>query len=283
MIRILLYPTVLLSSLVVAHMLSSTPLGYEGAVIGCGLYCLCLIALMERLFPWADAWNQSDGELPTDVAFVGIVALTDEFTRSFVAWLFTTHLSSQGFTEEPVGFFPLSVRVTAALVIGELGGWFSHWLLHVRRLPFWRIHRVHHAVGRLSVLNTLRFHPLDIALQLLCIHPLLHVTGLADPATLFWYGVFFLVVGQLSHSNIDTHCGILNYIFNTPEVHRLHHSRRIPVSNTNYGQILMVWDVLTGTFNNSRDPPLQIGDRFLSKSGVAQNLLIPIREIFGVI
>ena len=76
---------------------------------------------------------------------------------------------------------------------------------------------VHHAVQRLYALNTGRFHFLDQFLATLVSFPVLHACGFGASA-LRWYAGLRTVVGVLSHSNIDTDCGWLNYIFNTPEV-----------------------------------------------------------------
>ena len=54
--------------------------------------------------------------------------------------------------------------------------------------------------------------------------------------------------------------GVLNYIFNTPVVHRWHHSRIPEEGNTNYGENLMLYDVLLRTFYlPKRRPPANIG------------------------
>ena len=179
-----------------------------------------------------------------------ILALVDEGARGLVTmWAARAapYIGSPA-REEWWEAQPLWIQVFAALCVGEIGGFSTHWLLHVRHLPFWPLHRVHHAVRRLYVLNTYRFHPIDLALQLLCIHPLLALAGLRRAPVVFYYTVWFNTVGQLSHWNIRTRCGPLNYVFNTPECHRYHHSRSISDANCNYGQVLLIYDLLFGTF-----------------------------------
>jgi sterol desaturase/sphingolipid hydroxylase (fatty acid hydroxylase superfamily) len=45
------------------------------------------------------------------------------------------------------------------------------------------------------------------------------------------------------------------------ELHRWHHSRLLEESNTNFGQNLIVWDIVFGTrfLPKDRDPPSDIG------------------------
>src|SRR6185295_9906993 len=59
---------------------------------------------------------------------------------------------------------PLLGQLAMALLVGELGQYWVHRLGHTAR-PLWRLHALHHSVGRLYWLNAGRFHPLDTLLQ----------------------------------------------------------------------------------------------------------------------
>ena len=110
----------------------------------------------ERLHPFKPRWNEDDGEVATDVVHIVLLALTDDLVRGLVS-LWASHFWQLGGSGGSGGMWealPLWMQVAAALLVGEVGGFGSHWLLHVRRLPFWQLHRVHHAVQRLYVLNT---------------------------------------------------------------------------------------------------------------------------------
>lgn len=68
------------------------------------------------------------------------------------------------------------------------------------------------------------------------------------------------VVGILTHANVEMRCAFLNYVFNTPELHRWHHSKIAAEGNKNYGENLMLFDQLFGTFfYPARRPPADIG------------------------
>src|SRR5262249_345804 len=41
----------------------------------------------------------------------------------------------------------------------------------------------------------------------------------------------------------------IRYIVVTPDLHRIHHSVREPETNSNYGAVFPVWDLIFGTFN----------------------------------
>jgi sterol desaturase/sphingolipid hydroxylase (fatty acid hydroxylase superfamily) len=55
--------------------------------------------------------------------------------------------------------------------------------------------------------------------------------------------------------------GPLNWFFSMAELHRWHHSTLLEESNTNFGQNLIVWDIVFGTrfLPKDREPPEAIG------------------------
>jgi len=293
LIEPLAFPGVLLASLLCAALLQPS-LGDDGAMVTTGLASAALIHALERAHPYERRWNASHGahEVRTDAAHLAMLVATDDVVRGLLMLWAARHAALLGRWGVPASAWegvPLAAQVAAASVVAELGGWALHAALHVRRWPLWQLHRVHHAVERLYVLNTYRFHPLDLALQLLCSHPLLHAAGLGRAPVLFWFTVLINSVGQLSHCNVATRCGALSYVFNTPCAHRVHHARQAARANSNYGQMLLVFDVLFGTHimpahpggaATAASPQPRIGDKFLSNAGVWANLWQPIGEMY---
>lgn len=53
------------------------------------------------------------------------------------------------------------------------------------------------------------------------------------------------------HSNLDYRLGWLRHIFGVAEIHRWHHKREFEDAQVNFGEFLMVWDQLFGTFYDS--------------------------------
>jgi len=59
------------------------------------------------------------------------------------------------------------------------------------------------------------------------------------------------VTAVFSHCGGDVKGGFLNYLFVTPEVHRWHHSAKVPEGygySCNYGVEFAFWDVVFGTY-----------------------------------
>ena len=84
---------------------------------------------------------------------------------------------------------------------------------------------------------------------------------------------FSSITGFLEHLNIDFKAGIFNYVFNTAQHHRWHHSKVIIESNKNFGKALIIWDILFGTFYLPKDRDVQevgiigrpVSDKFLKQ------------------
>ena len=62
------------------------------------------------------------------------------------------------------------------------------------------------------------------------------------------YLIFYAVNGFFQHSNVDARYGILNYVVSGAELHRWHHSKLTQESNHNYGNNLIVWDLVFGSW-----------------------------------
>ncbi len=73
---------------------------------------------------------------------------------------------------------------------------------------------------------------------------------------IIWVSAITAYIGILTHCNVATRCGVLNYFFNTPNLHRWHHSTVITEGNNNYGQNVLLWDQLFGTYYRRPDSEL---------------------------
>lgn len=55
------------------------------------------------------------------------------------------------------------------------------------------------------------------------------------------------------HSLSVPHLGWFEKVFNTPQLHQIHHSKNFAYMDKNFGGILIIWDKIFGTFHNGRD------------------------------
>jgi len=146
-----------------------------------------------------------------------------------------------------------AVAPPAAIVVTLLArafvSFFTHYLMHA--VPaFWRVHRVHHLDTELDVSTTVRFHPLEFVIQTIPALPLIVAVG-AVPWVLAGYELLDVAVTLWSHSNMripQRLDRLLRHVIVTPDLHRIHHSAWKTETNSNYGAVFPIWDLVFGTF-----------------------------------
>jgi len=147
---------------------------------------------------------------------------------------------------------PDALRLLLGVLILDLSGYLAHRLLH--RVPWlWRLHAVHHADLDLDVSTAIRHHPLE----LLALLPISAATILLfgiPPLAILIYGVTVAAVQFVHHGNVAVPASLdrwLRYLVVTPSIHRLHHSTDPADGNSNFADLLPLWDRLFGTFRTS--------------------------------
>ena len=240
------------------------------------------VALAERFVPHHGSWLHSRGDLHVDAGLTLISGVVTNglglVTLSYGAVMAASLAEGVGFALWPTGW-PLLAQLLVALVVAELPKYALHRLQH-EWPPLWRIHAVHHSAERLYWLNAGRFHPIDIGLDYLVGVGVLVVLG-AGPAVVALFALVSAVHGVFQHANLPLRCGPLNWFFSMAELHRWHHSPEPELSNHNYGQNLILWDVVFGTryLPSDAEPTDAIGIEDLPRfpKGLWANLLVPFR------
>jgi sterol desaturase/sphingolipid hydroxylase (fatty acid hydroxylase superfamily) len=230
-----------------------------GLTFGAG----ALVAILERFFPHHRSWLHSKGDLGPDIAFaLTIGAVSSLVVAPLVVYFGTSVL---GWLSQRTGLalwpeqWPLLAQLPLGLVVAEFPKYWHHRLQHNTDL-LWRFHATHHSAPRLYWLNAARFHPIDITVDGL----LGGVTLVALGAGIEVIALFNLVSGihgYFQHANLKLRLGPLNYVFSMAELHRWHHSKTMREANHNYGQNVIFWDLVFGSFFWPKDrvPPEAIG------------------------
>jgi sterol desaturase/sphingolipid hydroxylase (fatty acid hydroxylase superfamily) len=160
---------------------------------------------------------------------------------------------------------PVWLQVAIVLFVVSLFRYWMHRLQHTVPL-LWEFHSYHHRVTDLQATNTYVSHPIDFALRNVVIFLLLGVIRF-NPVALLIAIPATNISGTFSHCGGDVKGGLLNYLFVTPEVHRWHHSEKVPEGygySCNYGVEFSFWDIIFGTFylplkNGVAEQPERIG------------------------
>jgi sterol desaturase/sphingolipid hydroxylase (fatty acid hydroxylase superfamily) len=244
----IIYPIVFGGGLYVSYYMlyvANLPEEYTAVV---AVIAFVIIGIMEHVSPYRVGWNIPQGDVVTDVFYVIIYQVYNSIERIFApamgvyALRFLPQQTSNLWPHQWSVFF----QVILAIHIVEF---FQYWLHRWgHKVPLlWRLHAVHHSPERLWFANAPRFHIIEIFYNMIFSTALLYILG-ADSKIISLVVVFISIHGLFQHCNIYFKIGIFNYFFSQAELHRWHHSRLIEESDTNFGNNVIFWDILFGTF-----------------------------------
>lgn len=115
----------------------------------------------------------------------------------------------------------------------------------------WRwFHQLHHSPEQIEVLTAYYIHPLDLIANLIISNGILYLLLGADFSAAPLYTLITGLAGLIIHADVSLPRWI-GYIFQTPQMHRLHHKRGHHAHN--YTD-LVCWDMLFGTYLNPKEP-----------------------------
>ncbi len=144
---------------------------------------------------------------------------------------------------------PSALELVAGIVLLDLAIYWQHRWFHM--LPWlWRIHRVHHNDIGFDATLGLRFHPAEIVVSLLYKLALVVVLGLS-PWTVLLYEVLLASFALITHADVTLPPRWeerVRRVVVTPDWHRVHHSVHRQETDSNYGNILSLWDRLFATY-----------------------------------
>jgi sterol desaturase/sphingolipid hydroxylase (fatty acid hydroxylase superfamily) len=140
---------------------------------------------------------------------------------------------------------------------------------------------VHHSDRVVDISTTLREHPGEnfVRLSFTCLWVFL--TG-----TFFWVLVLRQIIQIFStsaaHMNyrlplkLDKFLGVL---FITPGLHQIHHHYQNPYTDSNYGDVLSIWDRLFGTLKRMPSDEVVFGIDTYMREKEEENNFLPIFKI----
>lgn len=153
--------------------------------------------------------------------------------------------------------------VVVSLLILDITIYWQHRLFHTVPM-LWRLHRVHHSDTHVDSSTGLRFHPIEIILSILVKVIIVSLFGIPAIAVLI-FEIALNGLALFNHANIRLPHAIekpLRLILMTQILHRIHHSKVVNETNSNYGFSVIWWDKLFGSYKDKalkNDSDLDIG------------------------
>lgn len=274
-LSLLLVPVLLILVGTTAYFAVLYTWNFELIALAVFLFTLVYIQFFEWLIPLKQEWKVKKKEVPTDLKHLFISTIPFDAVGKMLAIAVVLYVQEQFFSK--FGFWdaiPFLLTFVIANLIGELLPYLYHRVSHkgdpgsYLSLFLWRIHAVHHIPISLNWFKTNWIHPINMFLNtLLKFLPLL-ILGFSSEI-IFLVGITHVVIAYLSHANIDTKTGWLDYLIVTPKVHQFHHSTKLEEAK-NFGNILPFWDLVFGTYFNREKGVETVGvsthDHFLYPS-----------------
>lgn len=146
-----------------------------------------------------------------------------------------------------------SILMWIALFLGtDLIWYWYHRMGHEINL-FWGFHVVHHTSEEFNYTAGTRITIFQAVIRTL-FWSVLPIIGFPAPmitTMLIIHGLYPF----FTHTQLIGKLGILEYIIVTPSHHRVHHASNEAYLDKNYGDMLIIWDKLFGTFAEEEETP----------------------------
>jgi|SRR5882672_6768372 len=170
-------------------------------------------------------------------------------------WLLATIAAVAALTMRPAGLmaqlgWPVWLEMVVGIVVIDFSvGYLSHRTMHTWP-AMWRFHQIHHSDPFVDVTTTYRTHPVETVWRFLFAIVPIWLLGIPAQAVVI-QRLLQVSNGILEHANIRLWAPLdrwLSLVWVTPNVHKIHHSRAIEETNSNYANLVTIYDRLLGTF-----------------------------------
>ena len=210
---------------------------------------MAFAALLETAVPLfaAHAWTR--GRRAANLSLTAVVFLLNWLLASLaaIAALGLSIRSASVFGGLPL---PSVIQIVVGVLVLDFStGYLAHRIMHMWP-AMWRFHRVHHSDDFVDVTTTYRTHPVETVWRFLFAIVPVWLLGVPAAAVVI-QRLLQASNGVLEHSNIRLWAPIdrvLSLVWVTPNVHKIHHSRQPAETNSNYGNILTIYDRVLGTY-----------------------------------
>jgi len=203
-------------------------------------------ALLETFVPMFAARRCTQGRR---MANLGLTAL------SFVSnWLLASLAALAALTLRPAGLlaqlgWPLWIEIVFSIVVLDFSvGYLSHRTMHMWP-AMWRFHQIHHSDPFVDVTTTYRTHPVETVWRFLFAIVPVWLFGIPAQAVVI-QRLLQATNGVIEHANIRLWPRLdrlLSLVWVTPNVHKIHHSREVSETNSNYANLVTLYDRLFTT------------------------------------
>lgn len=164
-------------------------------------------------------------------------------------------------------YTPYWLACLIGFVIADFSDYLGHRIYHQWK-PLWLLHAVHHSDPKVDVSTSLRLHPLS-PLPAFAFRLLVLLSFGVPLEVLLVRDVMGVVLSHMHHAAVAwTPAALLRWerwagwLIMTPAAHLTHHSPDVHYTDSNFGQLLSIWDRWLGTY---RVPPIPLHETGLRR------------------
>ena len=177
---------------------------------------------------------------------VGIAErLLDVFVATVFYFVFDTLQKKYGIFQ----ITPTPLLWVLLLISTDFIWYWYHRLAHEINI-LWAVHIVHHQSEDYNFTVSARITVLQAFLRggFWCVLPIIGFPAPMIVGMLLVHGLYPFFI----HTKLIGKLGILEYLIVTPSHHRVHHASNEQYLDKNYGDVLIIWDKLFGTFQKEK-------------------------------
>ncbi|MDR5591352.1 sterol desaturase family protein [Christiangramia sp. SM2212] len=185
----------------------------------------------------------------TNLSLLGFVIIINFFFGLMTGGLFIW-LENHQFGLLTMVELPIWIELLLSIMVLDLiAQYFVHFLLHKVKW-MWRLHLIHHTDTHVDATTGTRHHPLDFIIRETFALIAMVIMGMPVAFYLI-YRILSVFFTYFTHANISLPVWLdktISYLFVTPNMHKFHHHYQLPWTDSNYGNMLSIWDRMFGTF-----------------------------------
>src|SRR5262245_58673285 len=211
------------------------------------LSVMAIGALLETAVPMALAKPWKGGRRAANLGLTAVAFLANWLLAALAAVL-ALKLRPAGLLAQ-FGWPGWLELVIGVLALDFSAGYLSHRTMHMWP-AMWRFHQIHHSDPFVDVTQTYRTHPVEPVWRFLFAIVPVWLFGIPAQAVMI-QRLLQATNGVIEHANIRLWAPldrVLSLVWVTPNVHKIHHSRDIGETNSNYANLVTIYDRLLGTY-----------------------------------
>ncbi len=206
-------------------------------------------ALIERLWP---AREIPDRTLRFNLVYYAPATFIQYLVLPLAGGLTTLTVNALGggLIVLPTSGWSLAIGVIVYFVAMDLGEYLFHRAQH--QIPWlWALHSLHHSDQAFNISTAIRHYWLDGVIKTLTIYMMVGLIFKAAAPIPIIYGMLTFY-NYFTHMNVRVGFGRFSFLLNSPQYHRLHHSRLQEHHDVNFAALLPIFDLISGAYHAPR-------------------------------